>query len=177
MGTIEVALKISETGDFIASSVDLMPMKALSTAGTTTTFSVATADPVLGGNEDDSVITVEILDGENYTLANSPGHKASVTATDGDFSSVASIMTTFTEVADTDYFTYTLTLDPAPQEQVTVNLTLPTPTDFPLTNDATAAIVFEAGEASKTLQVNITETYASKAGATVSSFDILIADW
>ena len=64
----------------------------------------------------------------------------------GDFSSVASIITTFTEVADTDYFTYTLTLDPAPQEQVTVNLTLPTPTDFPLTNDATAAIVFEAGE-------------------------------
>ena len=49
MGTIEVALKISETWRFYCgSSVDLMPLKALSTAGTTTTFSVATADPVLG---------------------------------------------------------------------------------------------------------------------------------
>ena len=90
---------------------------------------------------------------------------------------IASIATNYSEVADSDYFTYNVTLDPAPSgtESVTVNLTLPDTSSFPLTYENVGTLVFATGETRKSGRINITETYASKSGATESNFEISIA--
>ena len=85
---------------------------------------------------------------------------------------LAFISTIHSEVADTDYFTYTVTLNPAPTSPVTVNLTNGT---FPLGNNATSSINFRANESSKTVTVDITETYASQSLTTESGFTVTIA--
>ena len=68
---------------------------------------------------------------------------------------IASIATNYSEVADSDYFTYNVTLDPAPSgsESVTVNLTLPDTSSFPLTYENVGTLVF-ATERNKKIRKN-----------------------
>ena len=65
-GTITVSYNVSETGNFITDGDQTIN---LDTSGTTTQITVATSDPTQGSADPDSTITVTLLEGENYTLA------------------------------------------------------------------------------------------------------------
>ena len=80
--TIMVNVDVSETGNFVTDGV-LTPAPTLSTASTTTTIRVPTSDPRTGTNDPNSVVTVTLIDGDNYTISTEAGeHTATRTVTD-----------------------------------------------------------------------------------------------
>ena len=85
-----------------------------------------------------------------------------------------SITTTYTQVADSDYFTYTVSLNQPATRPITVNLTQPT--NFPLTYEAVSSIDFAIGDTSKNSTINITQTYESQSLTTESNFTIELAN-
>ena len=108
---IELNLKLTETGDFIADGNETLAPFRLTTGRKENKLQLETRDPSTNPDAD-SDITVEILEGSNYSLADSPGHKATVTATD-DALPLVSIMTEYPDswydrVSDTDYVEYIL---------------------------------------------------------------------
>ena len=80
--TIMVSVEVKEPGDFVTDGV-LTPAPTLSTASPTTTIRVPTSDPRTGTNDPNSVITVTLIDGDNYTISTEAGeHTATRTVTD-----------------------------------------------------------------------------------------------
>ena len=78
-GTIRVSYDVSETGNFVSVESDSI---VLSTSTTTTTLAVPTTDSNSGTDDANCTITVTLVDGSNYTLADSPGHSATRIAID-----------------------------------------------------------------------------------------------
>ena len=78
-GTITVNYNVSETGNFVADGNDTID---LVTSGTTTTLTLTATDSAPTTEEGVSTITVTLLEGANYSLANPNGHIATTTATD-----------------------------------------------------------------------------------------------
>ena len=107
-------------------------------------------DPTLNETEDTIVLTLTLTHGifDDGTADGTNTDTATAILTDLPIASIAS---TYTEVADSDYFTYNVTLDPAPSgtESVTVNLTLPDTSSFPLTYENVGTLVFATGETRK----------------------------
>ena len=80
--TIMVSVEVKEPGDFVTDGV-LTPAPTLSTASKTTTIRVPTSDPRTGTNDPNSVVTVTLIDGDNYTISTEAGeHTATRTVTD-----------------------------------------------------------------------------------------------
>ena len=122
---VPVKLKITETGNFIATSVNKTPTEMLSTAQTDNAFSVLTADPNSSMNDPNSDITVEILDdGDNYTLADSPDHKATVTATDDLIRTISISAPRYVEEGDMVTFTLSATPEPTGTDSVSVSFSV-----------------------------------------------------
>ena len=83
--TTDVAVVVSETGNFIASTFDKTQNVRLVASGVTTPFKVAIADDDPAVDAADSVITVSLRDGTGYTLVDptaTPNHTDTVTITD-----------------------------------------------------------------------------------------------
>ena len=123
---VTVKLKITETGNFIASSVNTTnPTVELSTAQTTTPFNVLTADPNSSMNDLNSDITVEILDDAvNYTPADADDHKATVTATDDLIRTISISAPRYVEEGDMVTFTLSATPEPTGTDSVSVSFSV-----------------------------------------------------
>ena len=84
------------------------------------------------------VIKATLVEGANYALpATSSAYSVSTNVVDQP---EVSITTAYTQVADSDYFTYTVSLNQPATRPITVNLTQPT--NFPLTYEAVSSIDF-----------------------------------
>ena len=78
---LSVNVVVSETQNFIASTFDKTTSINFEDAGTTTLFNVDVVDPT-NQNDTDSDITVTLVDGSGYTIADAPGNAATASVND-----------------------------------------------------------------------------------------------
>ena len=120
--TFTIAYNVSEPGDFVTDG-NFTRDNVSFTEGTAT-LSIATSDTDNADN-DNTTLTVTLLDGATYSLADNPGHIATATITDDEPLPVVSI--TAPEYAlEGGTFTFTVSAEPAPSgsESYTVSYTV-----------------------------------------------------
>ena len=118
-GTIRVYYNVSEPGNFVADGIYDVE---LSTAGTTTSIPVATSDAD-NANNDDSTLTVTLLDRADYTIADPNDHQATATITDDEPVTILGELSIASLVDETFLggdILYTVTLDSPPTGDNTV---------------------------------------------------------
>ena len=156
-GTISVSYNVSETGNFVTDGTSTIDLSA-----TTTMLPILTSDSNVGTDDADSTITVTLLEGANYSLADPNGHIATAIATDDNLSELTISPGTLNEGAtsSTGTMSFTVRVSPAVTNNFTVNWATSIEADDKATegNDytgATGMLNFAAGDSMKTIMINI----------------------
>ena len=176
--TTDVAVVVSETGNFIASTFDKTQNVRLAASGVTTPFKVAIADDDPAVDAADSVITVSLRDGTGYTLVDptaTPNHTDTVTVSDdvpilGELSIASLVDETFLG----GDILYTVTLDPAPTGDNTVSIAMEV-SDTGSTGDLTlhpaTLEIGRSGTATGRVRVGTTGTFGARTPVQVKISD------
>ena len=159
-GTIRVSYDVSETGNFVSVESDTI---VLSTSTTTTTLAVPTTDSNSGTDDANSTITVTLVDGSNYTLADSPGHSATRIAIDDALPELTIEMGSLAEGAmgATGKMKFTVRASRSVTTPFTVNWEtsivagVDTATDGTDFTSANSMLSFGVGDTMKTFEVDI----------------------
>ena len=148
-GGLTVSVAVTESGSYIA---DLAPTEVFITAGATTvTLAVSTDDDEMG--ERSGSITVRIIRGTGYTVADAPDNEAAVTVLDND-TPAARISADATPITEGTAATFRVTLgSAAPADGLTINVDV-TESGSYIVGAAPATVVIASGATTGTLVVS-----------------------
>ena len=114
-------IKVGQTGDNFLVGVESIRSQVLSTTSTTTEFDVSIADADNMSNSQSGTITVQLIDGFDYTIAGDVDTKTSASVNDAG---VIHLTTRYANVIESGAIHFTMTATPAPLSSIPVTLVL-----------------------------------------------------